>query len=81
MAGDWGVHSAETEECLMTVGVKRVAIPAAGKLSPERQAKEHTRAFRRGYRWRASRRGLPACDATMAGAKVPITGNVLWNDG
>jgi transposase, IS5 family len=47
----------------MTVGVKRVAIPAAGKLSPERQAKEHTRAFRRGYRW------LAGIEARIAGLR------------
>jgi IS5 family transposase len=53
VAGDRGVHSAATEERLTAVGVKRVAIPASGKLSQERQAKERTRDFRRGYRWRA----------------------------
>jgi IS5 family transposase len=50
VAGDRGVHSAETEAGLTVAGVKHVAIPASGKLSAERQAKEHTRAFRRGYR-------------------------------
>src|SRR6266487_454748 len=57
VAGDRGVHSAETEERLKAAGVKRVAIPAAGKLSEERQALEHTRSFRRGYRWRAGIEG------------------------
>src|SRR5258708_36770933 len=57
VAGDRGVHSAETEEKLTKAGVKRVAIPASGKLSEERQALEHTRAFRRGYRWRAGIEG------------------------
>jgi len=50
VAGDRGVHAAETEEKLTAAGVKRVAIPASGKLSEQRRAKEHTRAFRRGYR-------------------------------
>src|SRR5215831_12643344 len=50
VAGDRGVHSADTEEKLTAAGVKRVAIPASGKLSTERQALELTRAFRRGYR-------------------------------
>jgi transposase, IS5 family len=40
-------------EKLKAVGVKRVAIPASGKLSEERQALERTRRWKRGYRWRA----------------------------
>jgi len=50
VAGDRGVHSADTEERLTAAGVKRVAIPAAGKLSEERQALERTRSWKRGYR-------------------------------
>ena len=46
VAGDRGVHSAETEARLKAAGVKRVAIPAAGKLSQERQALERTRTHR-----------------------------------
>jgi transposase, IS5 family len=57
VAGDRGVHSAETEEVLTEAGVKLVAIPAAGKLSQERQALERTRSFKRGYRWRAGIEG------------------------
>src|SRR6266516_4402837 len=57
VAGDRGVHSAETEERLKAAGVKRVAIPAAGKLSQERQALERTRTWKRGYRWRAGIEG------------------------
>ena len=57
VVGDRGVHSAETEEKLKEAGVKRVAIPASGKLSEERKALERTRAFRRGYRWRAGIEG------------------------
>jgi IS5 family transposase len=34
-----------------------VAIPASGKLSEERQALEHTRRWRRVYRWRAGIEG------------------------
>jgi IS5 family transposase len=34
-----------------------VAIPAAGKLSEERQALERSRRFKRGYRWRAGIEG------------------------
>jgi transposase, IS5 family len=57
VAGDRGVQSAETEERLKAAGVKCVAIPAAGKLSPERRALEHSRPWRRGYRWRAGIEG------------------------
>ena len=57
VTGDRGVHSADTQERLTAAGVKRVAIPASGKLSEERKAKERTRAFRRGYRWRAGIEG------------------------
>jgi IS5 family transposase len=57
VAGDRGVQSAETEERLKAAGVKRVAIPAAGKLSEQRRALERTRAWRRGYRWRAGIEG------------------------
>lgn len=57
VAGDRGVHSADTESRLKERGVKRVAIPVEGKLSEERQALEHTRVFRRGYRFRAGIEG------------------------
>lgn len=57
VAGDRGVHSAEAEGKLTAAGVKRVAIPASSKLSKERKALEHTRQWRRGYRWRAGIEG------------------------
>jgi transposase, IS5 family len=57
VTGDRGVHSAQTEEQLKEAGVKRVAIPASGPLSKERQALERTAGFRRGYRWRAGIEG------------------------
>jgi transposase, IS5 family len=57
VAGDRGVHSAETEPQLSAAGVKLVAIPAEGKISEERQALQHSRTFRRGYRWRAGIEG------------------------
>jgi transposase, IS5 family len=54
-------HSPETEAKLAAAGVKRVAIPASGKLSEERQALEHTRPWKRAYRWRAGiEAALPA---------------------
>lgn len=57
VAGDRGVHSADTEERLQAAGVKRVAIPASGPVSEERKALERTRAWKRGYRWRAGIEG------------------------
>ncbi len=57
VAGDRGVHSADTESRLQAAGVKLVAIPAVGKLSEERKAVEHTRRWKRGYRWRAGIEG------------------------
>ena len=57
VAGDRGVQEAVTEERLLAAGVKRVAIPAAGKLSEERRVLEHSRNWRRGYRWRAGIEG------------------------
>jgi IS5 family transposase len=57
LAGDRGVHSAETEVQALAAGVKVVAIPAVGKISPLRQAVERTRRWRRAYRWRAGIEG------------------------
>jgi IS5 family transposase len=57
VTADRGVHSPDTESRLAAVGVKRVAIPASGKISQERQALEHSRTWRRGYRWRAGIEG------------------------
>jgi transposase, IS5 family len=57
VAGDRGVHSAETEQHLRAAGVKRVAIPAEGKISAERRAVEQSRSWKRGYRWRAGIEG------------------------
>jgi IS5 family transposase len=57
VAGDRGVHSADTEEVLTEAGVKLVAIPASGKLSQARQALQRTRRWKRGYRWRAGIEG------------------------
>jgi len=57
LAGDRGVHSADTELKAMTAGVQVVAIPAVGKVSVVRQAVEHSRRWKRGYRWRAGIEG------------------------
>ena len=57
LAGDRGVHTADTELKALTVGVQVVAIPAVGKISVLRQAVEHSRRWKRGYRWRAGIEG------------------------
>jgi IS5 family transposase len=57
VAGDWGVHSTDTEEVLTESGFRLVAIPASGKLSQARQALERTRRWKRGYCWRAGIEG------------------------
>lgn len=57
LAGDRGVHAAETEVQARASGVEVVAIPAVGKISPLRQAVEGTRRWRRAYRWRAGIEG------------------------
>jgi transposase, IS5 family len=57
LAGDRGVHSAETEVQALVAGVEVVAIPAVGKVSPMRRAVERTRRWKRAYRWRAGIEG------------------------
>jgi transposase, IS5 family len=57
LSADRGVHSAETEVQALAAGVKVIAIPAVGKVSPLRQAVERTRSWRRAYRWRAGIEG------------------------
>jgi IS5 family transposase len=57
VAGDRGVHSADTEPQLQAAGVKLVAIPAMGNISAERRAVEQSRRWKRGYRWRAGIEG------------------------
>ena len=57
VAGDRGVHSADTESQLTAMGVKLVAIPAVGKLSAEQKNVQQSRRWKRGYRWRAGIEG------------------------
>jgi IS5 family transposase len=57
LAGDRGIHSAETEVQALVAGVEVVAIPAVGKVSPMRRAAEQTRRWKRAYRWRAGIEG------------------------
>jgi IS5 family transposase len=82
VAGDRGVHSAETEGRLKAAGVKRVAIPASGPVSKERQALERPRSFRRGYRWCAGIEGrIASLRRDFGWAQAPITGKTGWNGG
>src|SRR2546430_17375065 len=57
LAGDRGVHPADTEVQSLIAGVDIVVIRAVDKISPLRQAVEGTRRWRRGYRWRAGIEG------------------------
>ena len=50
---DRGYFSAENEREARKAGVKRVAIPARGRLSKARAAVQKTRWFKRALRWRA----------------------------
>ena len=83
VTGDRGVHSADSESKLTEAGVKQIAIPAMGKVPKERQAVEHTRTWRRGYRWRAGIEGRIASGthATMDGANADTTGKTGWSGG
>jgi transposase, IS5 family len=57
LTADRGISSPENERLAKEAGVKRVAIPYAGKAPPERRAQERERWFRRGYRFRAGIEG------------------------
>jgi transposase, IS5 family len=57
LAADRGVSSPANETLAQEAGVKRVAIPYAGKAPPERLTQERKRWFRRGYRFRAGIEG------------------------
>jgi IS5 family transposase len=57
VTGDRGVFSPANEAVARLAGVKRIAIPATGKVSATRQQYERTAWFRRGYRFRAGVEG------------------------
>jgi transposase, IS5 family len=57
LAGDRGVHTADNEQRAQQLGVKRVAIPYAGRASPQRRQLERAPWFRRGFRFRAGIEG------------------------
>jgi IS5 family transposase len=83
VAGDRGVHAAETVENLQAAGVKQVAIPAICASSRRNARRWNTRepsgaAIAGGQ---ASRAALPVSDAITVGARVPITDKRGWSGG
>jgi IS5 family transposase len=65
--GDRGFFSAKNEEEAHALGVKKVALPARGRLSAKRAEQQKQRWFRRGLRWRAG------IEATMSTLKHPFS--------
>jgi IS5 family transposase len=57
LAADRGFWSHANKQNAKTAGVKRVCIPALGKLSAEQRAEQHQRWFRCGQRLRAECEG------------------------
>jgi transposase, IS5 family len=57
LAADRGFWSAANKRAAAERGVKRVCIPAVGKLKPDQVAEQRQRWFRRGQRWRVGCEG------------------------
>jgi len=68
-SGDRGFFSANNEREAQTLGVKKVALPARGRLSAKRAEQQKQRWFRRGQRWRAG------IEATISTLKHPFS---MW---
>jgi transposase, IS5 family len=66
---DRGYFSAENEREAQALGVKKVALPARGRLSAKRAEQQKQRWFRRALRWRAG------CEATISTLKHPYS---MW---
>ena len=66
-SGDRGFFSANNELEAQTLGVKKVALPARGRLSAKRAEQQKQRWFRRGLRWRAG------IEATISTLKHPFS--------
>jgi IS5 family transposase len=64
--GDRGFFSAQNEREAQALGVKKVALPARGRLSAQR-AQQKQRWFRRALCWRAG------CEATISTLKHPFS--------
>lgn len=65
--GDRGFYSAANEKEAEKLGVKKVALPARGRLSGKRSLKQKQRWFRRALRWRAG------IEATISTLKHPFS--------
>ena len=65
--GDRGFFSAKNEREAEALGVKKVALPARGRLSAKRAQQQKQRWFRRALRWRAG------IEATMSTLKHPFS--------
>jgi transposase, IS5 family len=65
--GDRGFFSAKNEREAESLGVKKVALPARGRLSAKRTKQQKQRWFRRGLRWRAG------IEATISTLKHPFS--------
>jgi transposase, IS5 family len=57
VSADRGFHVAGQDSDLQAAGVRQVAVPASGQPSGQRRALEHSRAWKRRYRWRAGIEG------------------------
>jgi transposase, IS5 family len=64
---DRGFFSAKNELEAQQLGVKKVALPARGRLSAKRAKQQKQRWFRRALRWRAG------CEATISTLKHPFS--------
>jgi IS5 family transposase len=64
---DRGYFSASNEREAQALGVKKVALPARGRLSAKRAEQQKQRWFRRALRWRAG------CEATISTLKHPFS--------
>ena len=67
--GDRGFFSARNEREAEEMGVKKVALPARGRLSQKRKEREKQRWFRRALRWRAG------SESTISTLKHPFS---MW---
>ena len=65
--GDRGFFSAKNEQEAHALGVKKVALPARGRLSAKRAEQQKQRWFRRALRWRAG------IEATISPLKHPFS--------
>ena len=65
--GDRGFFSAANEREAQQLGVKKVALPARGRLSGKRTEQQKQRWFRRALRWRAG------IEATISTLKHPFS--------